>query len=313
MKSFDDKLTQINFQVSETSPILILATFYPRAFKPRYDVHFGLEMGIVLKGKIRRHYKNYSRIIGPGQVWFCGMWEPHGAEVIEAPYESILLIVWPPTLGQLRLAAAPGIDWLAPFTSNPFDRPQVTLSDKKALLEQAYRLTRLVKAASSAEKDQTQPNPSLPPVTRYQASTPVDNARVLVGLMNILTMVLRNYSHSGQEHIGTRPVYWDKLNRATRLVYGSRRFVSVARAAQECGLNRTIFCRLFKKWMGMNFADFAVNFRFKQSVDLLLGGDDPVKTVARQWGFTDHSHYNRIFRKYYGCSPSEFRQLRNKL
>nr|WP_269147708.1 AraC family transcriptional regulator [Methylophaga nitratireducenticrescens] len=31
--------------------------------------------------------------------------------------------------------------------------------------------------------------------------------------------------------------------------------------------------------------------------------------IAMQYGFNNMSHFSRIFKKYYGCSPRAYRQL----
>jgi len=43
----------------------------------------------------------------------------------------------------------------------------------------------------------------------------------------------------------------------------------------------------------------------------LRATNDPVKAVARDWGFTDASHMHRNFVKHYGCTPNEYRVRRD--
>lgn len=278
-------IRQLDTLVSETNPINVVAKLRPQRSKPVYDMHFGFELGIVLAGVTRRYYPGYSHLIRPGQIWFCGMWEPHGYEVIEAPFENIVLAIWPPMLAQLRFEEAPEINWMAPFTIKPAARPQITPSKKKDLLEQAAQLKKLTAPATPAEK-----------------------ARIRICLLNILIMVSGLGPAFRTEKIKPRLKYWSRLNRAVQLVFESRAFVSTGQAAAACGLNRNIFSRLFKKWMGIRFADFALRFRIKLAASHLLQENEIAKNIADQLGFVDASHLNRLFWKYYGCSPSEFRR-----
>ncbi len=286
MRSIINRIRQLNISFSETEPVKVITVLYPNRGESRYDMHFGLELGIVLSGVMRRHYEGHSRLVGRGQAWFCGMWEPHGFELVKAPCEIIVLVIWPPLLAQLRFEEAPEIKWMAPFTVKPDLRPQITPSQKKVLLEEAFQLKRLV-----------------------AASTPMEKIRIRIGLLNILAMVLESCPEfkMGTDNPGAE--YWSKLNRAVQLVFGSRTFISTDGAAKACGLNRNIFSLLFKKWMGIRFADFALRFRLKQAAGQLLGGNDPLKAVAHCWGFTDTSHFNRCFNRYYGCAPSKYRRL----
>ncbi|MEU3568913.1 helix-turn-helix domain-containing protein [Kitasatospora sp. NPDC036755] len=41
------------------------------------------------------------------------------------------------------------------------------------------------------------------------------------------------------------------------------------------------------------------------------GGDSTVAAVAQRWGFTDAAHFSRIFRAWYGISPSQWRDARD--
>lgn len=285
MRSIINKTRQLNIPVSDARPVVISATTHSHRGESRYDMHFGLELGIVLSGVMRRHYQGYSRLVGRGQVWFCGMWEPHGFEMITAPCEVIVLVIWPPLLAQLRFEEAPEMKWMAPFIVKPADRPQIDSSLKKKLLEQAGQLKKLITPSNPAEK-----------------------AQIRIGLLSILTMTAGRCPELKSDNVNLSPEHWSRLNRAVQLVFGSRAFISTGRAAKECGLNRNIFSLLFEKWMGIRFADFALRFRLKLAAGQLLSGNDPLKAVAYRWGFTDTSHFHRVFRKHYGRSPSEFRR-----
>lgn len=285
MSSVVNRTTQLDIPVSETEPVRVSVASHPDRGESQYDMHFGLELGLVLSGVTRRHYQGHSRLVGRGQVWFCGMWESHGFEVVKAPCEVIVLVIWPPLLAQLRFEEAPNLEWMAPFAVKPSERPQVAPSKKNIFLEQAVQLKRL-----------TAP------------STPAEKIKIRLCLLNILIMVLENCPVFRTGTANPGPEHWNRLNRTAHMVFESRSFISVKRAARECGLNRNLFSRLFKKWMGIKFVDFALRYRLKLAVGQLLSGNDPAKTIARQCGFVNTSHFHRVFRKYYGCSPSGFRR-----
>ena len=286
MRSIINKARQLNIlPLSETEPAKIISVTHAHLRETGYDMHFGLELGIVLSGGMRRHYQGYSRLIRRGQVWFCGMWEPHGFEMVNTPCDVVVVIIWPPLLAQLRFEEAPGINWMAPFTVNPADRPQIAPEKRKLLLEKADELKKLI-----------------------AVTKPVEKAQIRICLLNILTMVLDRCPELISDKASLHAEHWILLNRTVQQVFNKHVFVSTSQAAKECGLNRNVFSQLFKKWMGIKFADFALRFRLKQAAGRLLSGNDPMKSIARQWGFVDTSHFNRVFWKHYGCSPSVFRR-----
>lgn len=129
--------------VSEAVPLRVLRATHRRCGPVHYDMHFGLEMGIVLSGAMRRDYQVHRRSVRRGQVWLCGLWEPHGFSVIEAPCEVVVVLIWPPMLANLRFEEAPEIDWMAPFSVRPADRPRVRSAMRNRLLERAGQLKAL--------------------------------------------------------------------------------------------------------------------------------------------------------------------------
>jgi len=287
MRSLANRAKQLNIPVSATKPVAIIPFTHKNNKESHYDMHFGLELGVVLSGLMHRHYQDHSRLVGRGQAWFCGMWEPHGYEVVKAPCEVVVLVIWPPLLAQMRFEESPEIRWMAPFTARPASRPQIAAGDAKALLEQSDQLKKLIAPSSPAEK-----------------------ARIRLGLLNILSITAGNCPEQKPGGAGSGPEDWSRLNHAVQLVFESRAFISTARAAKECGFNRNIFSQMFEKWMGIRFADFALRHRLKLAADRLLSGNDPVKAVALGWGFTDTSHFIRVFQKHYKISPAEFRRKR---
>ena len=53
-------------------------------------------------------------------------------------------------------------------------------------------------------------------------------------------------------------------------------------------------------------------FVLKKALGLLESGEHTVTEVAESIGFRDYNHFGRLFRKRYGCSPSQFREERRK-
>jgi AraC-like DNA-binding protein len=294
MLSIVDKARQVNIPVSETEPLKMSFALHPKRTVARYDMHFGFELGIVLCGAMRRYYPKYSQLVRQGQVWFCDMWEPHGYTVVKAPCRVLVFIIWPPLLAQLQFNEAPEFRWMAPFTVKPADHPQLIASAARNILLDKIRVfKKLTKETASA----------------------LQKVRARICLFDILTLFLDDNGDArcdearvARDRFSSLTEDWNKLNRALQLAFESRSFISTKRAARECGLNRNVFSRLFKKWMGIRFSDFTLRHRINQSVRQLLDGNDPIKTICNQWGFVNLSHFNRLFRKYYGSSPSEFRQ-----
>lgn len=67
------------------------------------------------------------------------------------------------------------------------------------------------------------------------------------------------------------------------------------------------FCRLFKKASGTGFVDYLNFVRICKSERMLSHGDRSILEISYELGFSSVSYFNRLFKKYKNCTPSEYR------
>lgn len=77
--------------------------------------------------------------------------------------------------------------------------------------------------------------------------------------------------------------------------------------AQEVGMSRYYFSRLFKKSMGVAPHQYAIKQRIKKAKRLLRQSNTPIARIAQQCGFTNPSHLSKYFRQLTGVTPKAFR------
>jgi len=73
-------------------------------------------------------------------------------------------------------------------------------------------------------------------------------------------------------------------------------------------LNPDYLTRIFKKEIGMTISDFVVGERIELAKELLLKTDKHINSIASSIGYSNFSHFSRIFKKSTGRTPQEFRQ-----
>jgi YesN/AraC family two-component response regulator len=83
--------------------------------------------------------------------------------------------------------------------------------------------------------------------------------------------------------------------------------VSLSGVAQEAGLSRFHFCRLFRHETGTSFHVYLQRLRVSRALELLRDPYLRVSEVAYAVGFNDVSHFHRTFRKAVGQSPTKYR------
>ncbi len=79
---------------------------------------------------------------------------------------------------------------------------------------------------------------------------------------------------------------------------------SVAKAAR---LSAVHFCRVFKRATGFGFSAYLARVRIDRAKTLLRDGGLRVNEVASAVGFGSVPHFNRVFKRLVGRSPSAFR------
>ena len=67
------------------------------------------------------------------------------------------------------------------------------------------------------------------------------------------------------------------------------------------------FCKMFKKVTGINFTDYLSRIRIEKSKNLLLNPNLRVSEIAFEVGFQSLTHFNRVFKKILGQSPTDYR------
>ena len=66
---------------------------------------------------------------------------------------------------------------------------------------------------------------------------------------------------------------------------------------------------MFHKTVGESFNSYLMRVRVEQSKHLMLSTSDPLTDIAVATGFTDQSYYCRVFKKYVGLSPRQYRRF----
>jgi YesN/AraC family two-component response regulator len=83
--------------------------------------------------------------------------------------------------------------------------------------------------------------------------------------------------------------------------------VSLSKVAENCGMEATSFSRAFKNENGSTFREYLLRYRVKKAAELLRHTDAGVLEIACAVGFNDPSQFTRMFKRYFGATPSGFR------
>ena len=269
---------RMSFALDETHPIHGMHHQYPAG--PGlgcFDMHYSLEIGIVLKGCIKRQYQDTEFELEEGGLWLAGIWEPHGFKVVKA-CDLLVLVVWPPLIARLNHPELAEISFLNMFRMKPALRPRRVPPDLEHCVPKFLRLLDMGSAFSAVRQ------------------------RLLV---TELLLGLQEQLPAGIPVSGGSA--FSRISKAIDLALASENLVTNAAAARACAMSVSGFIRIFKQLMGISFAQFSLRQRLQKAAGALRDPERPVKGIARQYGFTDPSHFNHQFKKHYGLTPRQYR------
>lgn len=87
-----------------------------------------------------------------------------------------------------------------------------------------------------------------------------------------------------------------------------KRRLTVEDMARQVCLSPFHFSRFFKSISGKTPVEYLNEYRIDQASHLLICSSDKIMDVAFECGFLNFSYFIKLFRKYKGCTPSDYRK-----
>jgi len=89
--------------------------------------------------------------------------------------------------------------------------------------------------------------------------------------------------------------------------------LSLQQASEELEINPAYLSREFSKYFdNLSFGDYMRKMRIQRAIDLMDTADYSLTEIAYLTGFSDQSHFNRIFKKQTGQNPSAYKKHSQK-
>lgn len=127
----------------------------------------------------------------------------------------------------------------------------------------------------------------------------------------LLTSVWQNLYHyysSIPSDVSPDPKHLDRLRSIMSYVQEhSMEDLCLDDIADHVNICKSECCRFFKKHMKMTIFDYLLSLRIQNSLPLLMSGESITK-IADMVGFSTPAYYGQIFKRYMGCSPSQYRK-----
>lgn len=83
--------------------------------------------------------------------------------------------------------------------------------------------------------------------------------------------------------------------------------------ACACNLSESHFMHSFKKWAGVSPKAFQLHLRMDRARELLFLTQFSIKEISLRTGYSNPLYFSRLFKKYNGCSPCEYRVKKGQI
>lgn len=110
---------------------------------------------------------------------------------------------------------------------------------------------------------------------------------------------VRDYNNNNMKLLLRRAVEYITTNYQSDLTLGD--------VAEHVYVSPFYISRMFKKELGINFVDYLGNLRIEKAKELLADAHVKAYEVAQAVGIPNAHYFSKLFRKYAGITPSEYR------
>ena len=140
-------------------------------------------------------------------------------------------------------------------------------------------------------------------------STRVVSSRQHSSIVKLLTIFSQHLAMLGNQ------IYMQQHHSENPAIARARAYIqehhsselSLRQVASSVGASPFYFCKLFKKATGIHFTEYVSRVRVERAKNLLLNPNLHVSEIAFEVGFQSLPHFNRMFKKILGQSPTAYR------
>jgi AraC-like DNA-binding protein len=139
--------------------------------------------------------------------------------------------------------------------------------------------------------------------------TPVVPQRKMESISRLLSIFADHLS------IRSNQIALQSANAEMPVITRARRFIeehqaedlSLGQVAAAVHSSKFYFCKIFKKAAGVSFTGYLSRVRTERAKNLLLNPNLRVSEIAYEVGFQSLTHFNRVFKRILGQSPTDYR------
>lgn len=267
-----------------------------RKLSSSYHVHQEIEIIYMIKGSMTFWISGNQVIINEGKVLLINSMIAHASEETSGEYIKVCLLQFKPNIiynsGQFS-----DFKYLSTFlesTNLSYQIVDSSLSDDYN--ELSIQLNKIVQEFTEKK-------------VAYELS-------IKSIIYRILTILYRNevLNFDSMKSLYKKKEEFKKLEQVIRFIeVNYKDEIPLEKVCEMLKVNYYYFCRLFKKATGNTFIQYLNFVRISVAEKLLITTEMSITDIIFETGFSSLSYFNRIFKKFKGCNPSEYRKIHHKI
>lgn len=284
------KDVQLREQQQHGLPDFPVQYYYVDYNHPRYEMalhwHREFEIVRVLKGSLDLYINNVKKTLLAGDVAFVGSGMLHRAEPQDASYECVVF-----DLNMLcRHGSGRITGYILPLLAGDVEFERICAADANKLYGAVHSFFTCLKE----EK----------PYFELKAYGIAAEIVYRLYVENRIRLPEKGV-HTGQRRLViTSLIDWIEENYTEHL--------TLSRLADVAKTNEKYLCRFFKEYTGNTPIDYINRLRVERACMKLAEENFNITEAALDCGFNDVSYFSKIFKRYKGMTPREYRGLVEK-
>ena len=141
-----------------------------------------------------------------------------------------------------------------------------------------------------------------------RSGNPCNELKRTAALMQILATLIEEYSLFNAETGSSLSSQQNYLDYA--LAYMDEHLaeqIHISDIANEIGIDRSYLTNIFKRTLGLSPQEYLMQYRMNRACTMIQNTDLKISAIAHAVGYENSLSFSKIFRKYKGISPSDYR------